>query len=139
LQQKVLARIVSHYGGGSEPEADELRRLARWVEAGSVRCTLGGAILGRRKEEIWVAREEARIAPEPLVIPEAGEALWDGRFRITAPPGTKVSAAGGRPTSWAERIPAAARRTYPFAEPPEGAAGPVSIAFRRLAEAETRN
>lgn len=133
LQQAILARIVGHYGGGAAPEPDELRRLSRWVaEGGPVRCTLGGAILGRRKGLVWVTREEARISPEPLIIREAGEALWDGRFMVKAPPGTRVRASAGRPTPWPRDVPSAARRSFPLAEPPEAASGPVSIAFRRL-------
>ena len=133
LQQHVLARIVRHYGGGQfQPEADELRRLARWVVAGSVRCTLGGALLGRRKQGFWVAREAGRVAPVPLVIPESGAAVWDGRFLVTAAPGTGVSAPGRGPLPLGGDVPAVARRAYPVVAQPAGATENPQVAFLRL-------
>jgi tRNA(Ile)-lysidine synthase len=133
LQQHILARIVRHYGGGqAEPEAEELRRLARWVADGPVRCTLGGALLGRRKQGFWAAREVGRVSPVPLVIPESGTAVWDGRFRVTAAPGASVSAPGRAPLPLGNDIPAAARRTYPLVALPEGATESPQIAFLRL-------
>jgi hypothetical protein len=120
LQQHILARIVRHYGGGqSQPEAEELRRLARWVAEGPVRCTLGGALLGRRKQGFWAAREAGRVSPVPLVIPESGAAVWDGRFLVTAAPGASVSAPGG-PLPLGNDIPAVARRAYPLVAQPAG-------------------
>lgn len=133
LRQRILGRIVCHYGGGqASPEPHELRRLAAWVEEGPVRCTLAGALLGRRKTGFWVTREAARISPEPLIVPAAGRALWDGRFLVTAPPGTRITAAAGRQVPLAPAIPAYARRAYPLPEPPEGQPGKVSIGFLKL-------
>jgi tRNA(Ile)-lysidine synthase len=133
LQQHILARIVRHYGGGqSQPEAGELRRLARWVAEGPVRCTLGGALLGRRKAGFWAAREAGRVSPVPLVIPESGAAVWDGRFLVTAAPGASVSAAGRGPLPLAKAVPAVARRAYPVVAQPEGATHSPQIAFLRL-------
>jgi tRNA(Ile)-lysidine synthase len=134
LQQHILGRIIRHYGGGeARPEAEELRRAARWVTEGPVRCTLGGAVLGRRKLGFWVTREAARIAAEPLIIPAAGTAIWDGRFRIDASPGAKVRAAGEKALAISEEVPAFVRRAYPLVEQPEGAREEPCIAFQRLA------
>jgi tRNA(Ile)-lysidine synthase len=133
LQQHILARIVRHYGGGqSQPEAEELRRLARWVAEGPVRCTLGGALLGRRKQGFWAAREAGRLSPVPLVIPESGAAVWDGRFLVTAAPGASVSAPGRGPLPLGNDIPAVARRAYPLVAQPAGATQSPQIAFLRL-------
>jgi tRNA(Ile)-lysidine synthase len=133
LQQHILACIVRHYGGGqSQPEPDELRRLARWVAEGPVRCTLGGALMGRRKQGFWATREAGRIRPEPLVIPESGSAVWDGRFRVTAAPGASVTAAGRAPVPLGEDVPAFVRRAYPRVEQPEGAGPEPKIAFLRI-------
>lgn len=133
LQQHILARIIRHYGGGqSQPEAEELRRLARWVAEGPVRCTLGGALLGRRKTGFWAAREAGRVSPVPLVIPESGTALWDGRFLVTAAPGASVSPPGRGPLPLADDVPAAARRAYPLVGLPAGVTESPRIAFLRL-------
>jgi tRNA(Ile)-lysidine synthase len=133
LQQRILARIVSHYGGGqSTPEADELRRLAQWVFDGPVRCTLGGALMGRRKHGFYVCREAGRIAAEPLIVPDTGKALWDGRFLITAAPGTTVRPPNGEALPLGDGVPVFARRAYPLVEQPAGTdTGPV-IAFQRI-------
>lgn len=134
LQERVLARIVRHYGGGGfAPEPEELRRLASWVATGSVRCTLGGALIGRRKAGFWVTREPGRVSPEPLIIPESGSAVWDGRFLVTADPGAAVTPAGEAPTGLEEDIPVFARRSYPQVEQPSGAASRPAVAFLRLA------
>jgi tRNA(Ile)-lysidine synthase len=136
LQQHILARIVRHYGGGqAQPEPDELRRLARWVAEGPVRCTLGGALLGRRKNGFWATREAGRISPEPLVIPEGGSAVWDGRFRITAAPGASVTPAGKSAVPLGEEVPAFVRRAYPRVVQPDGAGQDAKIAFLRITPA----
>jgi tRNA(Ile)-lysidine synthase len=134
LQQHILARIIGHYGGGeAKPEAEELRRAARWVAEGPIRCTLGGAVLGRRKQAFWVTREAARIAAEPLVIPATGMVIWDGRFRIEASPGAKVRVAGDVALALGEELPAIVRRAYPLVEQAEGVEGEPRITFQRLA------
>ena len=135
LQQHILSRIIAQYGGGeARPEAEELRRVARWVAEGPVRCTLGGAVLGRRKQGFWVTREAARISAEPLVIPATGVAIWDGRFRIEASPGATVRAAGDGAMALAlgEELPAFVRRAYPLVEQAEGAQEQPRVTFQRL-------
>lgn len=137
LQQRILGRILRHYGGGGfAPEPEELRRLMRFIEAGPVRCTLAGALIGRRKRGVWITREAGRIPREPLTVPETGEALWDGRFRVTAAPGARVRAAGAEnrdPASLGPDVPVFARRAFPVVEQPPGAPGEPRIAFVRLA------
>jgi tRNA(Ile)-lysidine synthase len=133
LQQDILARILRHYGGGqSQPEPEELRRLARWVAEGPVRCTLGGALLGRRKQSFWVAREPGRVSPEPLVIPDSGSAVWDGRFLVTAAPGASVSLPERGALPLTDNVPGFVRRTYPAVQQPEGTSGIPQVTFLRL-------
>lgn len=135
LQQRILARIVGHYGGGhSTPEPEELRRLACWVGAGPVRCTLSGALLGRRKRGFWAAREAGRVSPLPLIIPDSGAAVWDGRFLVKAAPGAFVTPPGrAGPLPLGKDVPVFARRAYPQVEQPAGAGEGPQIAFLRLA------
>lgn len=138
LQERVLAIIVDRYGGGqTAPEADEVRRIARWArgDTGPVRCTLGGALLGRRKAGFWVTREAARIKTEPEIVPESGKLLWDNRFLVEAPPGAKVSPTASRKLPAVPGLPVYAQRACPWVEQPEGAP-PGRIRFLRLNSGE---
>lgn len=137
LQEKILARVIGHYGGGGfRPEPEELRRLARWMEdGGSPRCTLGGALIGRRKQGFWVTREAARIPEAAVILPEGGEILWDRRFVVRAAPGSRVTPAGGRKMDEAGEGLVFARRARPWVEQPPGAGQPAEIAFVRLLRA----
>ena len=135
LQQRVLARVIAHYGGQApQPEAGELRRLARWAAAdlGPPRRTLGGAVAGRRKRDFWVTRELGRIPAAPVIVPESGRILWDRRFLIEAAPGSLVSAAAARRPELGAGVPVFAREAYPWVERPPGTPDPVRIGFRPL-------
>ena len=136
LQQRIFGRLVAHYGGGLlKPERGELARLTQWLIEGPVRCTLSGAVLGRRKNEIWVTREAARIDRAPLTIGETGLAIWDGRFAISAPVGSTVGAAGENGVEKSAGVPIYARRAYPAITLPDGSAGQgeaVTVTFLRL-------
>lgn len=136
LQERILGKIIARYGGGRHrPEAEELRRLAAWVARGEgpVRCTLGGAVLGRRKAGVWVTREAARIPAEAQLVPETGKALWDGRFLVEAAPGSRITAAAGRRPGGLEGVPVFARLSYPWVEQPAGAGEAPRMHFLRLA------
>lgn len=136
LQERILAIVIERYGGAQAlPEADELRRIAGWAcgagEAGPVRCTLGGALLGRRKTGFWVTREAARIAAEPQIVPATGKLLWDKRFLIEATPGARVTPTASRKQPPIPGVPVYAQRACPWIEqPPE--APPPQRRFLRL-------
>jgi tRNA(Ile)-lysidine synthase len=135
LQQRVLARIIAHYGGqASQPEAGELRRFARWAaaESGPPRRTLGGAVAGRRRRDFWVAREPGRIPAAPVIVPETGKVLWDQRFVIAAAPGSRVSAAGARRPALGAGVPVFARAAYPWVEQLPGTQDAARISFQPL-------
>lgn len=135
LAERILAKVVAHYGSGqSRPEAAELRRLAVWARAtaGPVRCTLAGAVLGKRKAGIWVTREAARIPPQPVIVTEEGKLLWDNRFLIESAPGTAVSPAADGKSSLLGDAPVFARMAYPCVEQPAGTAEPPRIRFLRI-------
>ena len=57
-----------------------------------MRCTLGGALLGRRKTGFWVTREAGRIPEAAVIVLNSGKCLWDNRFLIEAMPGSGVTA-----------------------------------------------
>lgn len=127
LQERILGIIIACYGGGqAQPEADELRRIARWACAadGPVRCTLGGALLGRRKAGFWVTREAGRIAVSPQTVPETGKLLWDKRFLIEAVPGSTVAPTAARKVPPIPGVPVHAQRACPWIEQPDGAPPP---------------
>lgn len=139
LRQRILSRIIMNYGGGRlKPERDELQRLARWLtgaaEGSQPRCTLAGAILGKRKAKFWVTREAARIDAAPQIVPESGEMLWDGRFAIMAPEGSRVGPAGNIPLDLGDDVPIFARRAYPIVTVPQDDAGSgaTNVTFQRL-------
>ena len=138
LQERILAIIIGRYGGGrGAVEADEVRRIARWAcsDEGPVRCTLGGAILGRRKAGFWVTREAARVEPDPQVVSETGKLLWDKRFLIEAVPGTRVSPAAARKLPPIPGVPVYAQRAGPWVEQPVSAP-PARIRFLHLNSGE---
>ena len=133
LQERILAIVIDHYGGGlGAPEADELRRVARWTSGqdGPVRCTLGGALLGRRKTGFWVTREAGRIPEAAVIVPESGKCLWDNRFLIEATPGSGVTATASRKLPPMAGVPVYAQRACPWIEQPEGATPPRSRFLR---------
>jgi hypothetical protein len=88
--------------------------------------------MGRRKHGFWVCREAGRIPPEPLIIPETGKALWDGRFLVTAAPGASVRPPDRTSLPLGEGVPVFARRAYPVVEQPAGTATDPVVAFQRI-------
>ncbi len=134
LQERILALVIARYGGGQPlPEPEELRRACHWAAAsqGPVRCTLGGALLGRRKTSFWVTRESARIAKAPQVVPPTGKVMWDNRFLVEAAPGARVTPAAQRKLPAIPGVPVYAQKAFPWVEQPAGAPAP-RISFLRL-------
>ena len=134
LQQRILSRIVTHYGGGQlKPEPAELERLGGWLGGGGPkRCTLAGAVVGKRKMEFWVTREASRIDPAPVTIRNGVPAVWDQRFRIEAPDGSTIGPAGEVTVPLDSTVPVHARRAYPLVKLPETAGGAAKVSFLRL-------
>ncbi len=135
LQHRILARIVRHYGGGKlKPEPAELARLCHWLaNGGPQRCTLAGAIVGRRKREFWVTREASRIDPVPVTMHDGAPILWDGRFLVEAPNGATVGPSGEAAAPLNARVPVHARRACPFITLPETTGDTAKVSFLRLA------
>jgi tRNA(Ile)-lysidine synthase len=95
LQRRVLQQLLLIYGAGNRAEPGELDYLAKWIMGhGISRRTLGGAVLACRQTSVLIGREWARISPDPAVVPDSRETLWDGRFLVKAPPKAQVVAVG---------------------------------------------
>lgn len=91
LQDETLVRLLAQIGGGGSAELAERQRLVDWlvIDGGGQR-TLGGVIIAKRKDLIWVGRESGRIASDRIIIPTGGSIVWDGRFKIDGPAGAEV-------------------------------------------------
>jgi tRNA(Ile)-lysidine synthase len=95
LQRRILQRLILIYGAGKPAEPGALDYLAKWITGqGISRRTLGGAMFACRQSSVLIGREWARISPEPVIVPDSGEILWDGRFLIEAPPRAQIVPAG---------------------------------------------
>jgi tRNA(Ile)-lysidine synthase len=94
---EVLRRALAYVSPSTRVPLADVERLAQWVVqpefGGQQRRTLAGTLFAKRQRHILVAREWARISSLGIV-PESGRLPWDGRFGITAPPGSHVEPAG---------------------------------------------
>ena len=95
-----------------------------------MRCTLGGALLGRRKTGFWITREAGRIDATAQLVPETGKLLWDKRFQIEAWPGAKVTPTASRKLPPIPGVPVYAQRACPWIDLPPEAPPPVSRFLR---------
>lgn len=127
---RLLARAVGEIGG--EPYGPRLERLERLHaellslpagDGGRFRRTLGGAVVERRGERLWVHREAGRRGLPSLRLVPGGTLAWDGRFHAalsaSAPSAVTIAALGpgarGAVGRAAARWPAAALATVPAA------------------------
>jgi tRNA(Ile)-lysidine synthase len=115
LQRRVLQQLLLIYGAGCPAEPGELDYLAKWIMGqGISRRTLGGAMFACRQSSVLIGREWGRISPDPVVVPDSGEILWDGRFLIQAPPQAQVVPVGRlRGVARREEIPGFVQQSLP--------------------------
>jgi tRNA(Ile)-lysidine synthase len=85
-------RLVMALRGQVVAERAEFLGLAEWLaDAGTGRRTLNGLVFQKGRNDVLVGREPGRI---PLLWQEiSGRMVWDQRFVVTAPPGSKVGPA----------------------------------------------
>lgn len=78
-----LSTLCAVAGGRSHrPGRDSMDRLISFLATGRIgRITLSRALIERRKDGLFLMRENRDISP--LEIPAGETAEWDGRFRIT--------------------------------------------------------
>jgi hypothetical protein len=62
LRLRLLKRLIMRYGAGDEaPELAALERLGEWIAQGvSGGRTLAGCRITRRKDAVWIRREDPR-------------------------------------------------------------------------------
>jgi tRNA(Ile)-lysidine synthase len=115
LRRRVLQQLIVIYGAGNRAEPGELDYLAKWIMGeGISRKTLGGAMLACRQSSVLIGREWARISPDPVIVPDSGEVLWDGRFLIQAPPKAQVVPVGRlRGVARRDEIPSFVQQSLP--------------------------
>lgn len=115
LQRRVLQQLLLIYGSGNRAEPGEIDYLAKWIMGHRIsRRTLGGAMLACRQSSVLIGREWARISPDPAVVPDSGEIVWDGRFLIQAPPQVQVVPVGRlRGVARREEIPSFVQQSLP--------------------------
>jgi tRNA(Ile)-lysidine synthase len=93
IQTRLLARLVALAGGNRAPRqlgAVERLRDRLVGEPAFAGATIAGVALSRRGEAIAFAREPGRQAGLDVTIPEGGQVVWDGRFRIANGSGAPV-------------------------------------------------
>ncbi len=90
-----LLRQLMQSLGGAEALLAERQRLWTWIKGGnSRRRTLGGIVIAQRLHEILFMREPGQISTVECQVPDSGILVWDGRFEIVAPAGSRVVHAG---------------------------------------------
>jgi tRNA(Ile)-lysidine synthase len=84
LRQKVLARLITRYGGATPaPRLSEVEELtARLQDARNCTATLGGAVVSAGGRFIRVWREPGRLAQPDLELSPGEVRLWDRRFLV---------------------------------------------------------
>lgn len=121
LKPRILGMLIGLMGGGTGTDPAELELLTAWVDVGGSRRTLGGALIGRRKDHLIIGREPGRIAGEAFTLPESGHGLWDHRFEVRAAPGSRVAALGASTLPRAKALPAFVQHSLPAITLPDGA------------------
>lgn len=94
IRLRVFARAAVAIGrDGAIPRLERLEALAHWAcerRPGSAR-TLAGARFRRVNGDITVIPEAGRAGFPAAAIAPGVPLLWDGRFRLDAPPGSRAS------------------------------------------------
>ena len=89
VKDEILSRLLRLVCEDQMPDLAKRLALINWFEQeGAPRRSLGGMIFAKRKNEILVAREPARI------LADTGTDVWDRRFMIPKPPSYRIVAAG---------------------------------------------
>ena len=121
LAAEVLSMAVALAGGGHVVDPDQVSHLTQRVLGSTLfRMTLGGAVIAVRKAAVLVGREAGRIGDGLARVDETGGIHWDGRFLISAPPGSQVAPIGARCPRPQKKVPAFVLAALPEVTLPDG-------------------
>lgn len=83
VRRHALSLLAAVLGGRAHALGSEsMDRVMAFIDAGLPgRITAGRVIFDRRREGLYVVRENRGILP--LHVPPGGRVIWDGRYRIT--------------------------------------------------------
>ncbi len=94
----VLSWVLAAGGDGQTPERANVETIAAWLADGREnRRSANGAIVSARRHVIEIMREPGRIRSRFVETPESGRVVFDDRFEVMAPPGSKVGPMGPPP------------------------------------------
>lgn len=111
-QDLIIQRLLGLCGMQNSVELVKRKNLLNWlVEPLGSRRSLGGAVFTKRQLEVVVGREPGRKPPQSILIPDSGEVIWDGRFRVVGPVGAIVIPQPTKPRQ--KDIPAFVQATLP--------------------------
>jgi tRNA(Ile)-lysidine synthase len=107
IEPRLLAMAMVCAGGGERlPRSDGVERLSSRLRSGDrFTATLCGARI-EAADEVLIARDAGRIAPRMLELAAGAEAVWDGRFLVTADRPCRIGPLKG----WASALPPEQRR-----------------------------
>ena len=86
----VLVQVLKRLGGSSALRQERLDLLDWLCQPGAGRRTLAGFLFAKRSQLVVVGREAGRIAAGEGVVPDDGIMVWDRRFVIHAPAGSRI-------------------------------------------------
>jgi tRNA(Ile)-lysidine synthase len=120
----VMAWALSAGGDGQTPERANVEAIAAWlVDGRENRRSASGAIVSARRHVIEIMREPGRIRSRFVETPESGRVVFDDRFEVTAPPGSKVGPMGPPPLLKRPKdVPALAFSSLPVVKLTDGTA-----------------
>lgn len=90
LQVRLALQLARVFGGGQGLSLSKAEALVQWMVAGAGRArTFGGCRIARRAQCFIIAREAARVSPEPVKISGevSGPMIWDQRYEVSVPAG----------------------------------------------------
>lgn len=93
VARAALAALLRAIGGRPQPVRQRTLEGMFAALAAGRGATAAGCLLRPQRGGFLLCREPVAVAP-PAAVPPAGRLVWDGRWRVAAPPGLTVAAVG---------------------------------------------